>query len=81
MPSYETEGHPIFNRLVTMDHYRNEYVDQLKTMEIVKKNDKHERSKSSADKRATIKSDEKRVNVERNGREDKRSSNKTKKNV
>lgn len=87
MPSYETEGHPSFNRLVTMDYFRtwkterDEYVDQLKTIEIEKKNEKHERSKSSADKRAKTKSGEKKESVERNGQDDKRSFNKTTKTV
>lgn len=87
MPSYENEGHPSFNRLVTMDYFRtwkterDEYVDKLKTIENKKKNEKRERSKSRADKRAASKSDAKKENVERIIQDGKRSSNKTKKTI
>lgn len=87
MPSYENEGHPSFNRLVTMDYFRtwkterDEYVNKLKTIEIKKKNERPERSKSSADKRAASKNDSRKENVERNGQDGKRGYNKTKKPV
>lgn len=90
MPSYENEGHPSFNRLVTMDYLRtwkterDEYVDQLKTIENKKKNEKRERSKSRADKRAASKSDTKKENIERNRQDGTHSSklfNKTKKTI
>lgn len=54
---------------------RDAYVDQLKMIEIEKKNERRERSKSRADKRTAFKSDAKKENVERNGPDGKRNSN------
>lgn len=83
VPSYENEGHPSFDRLVTMDYFRtwkterDEYVGQLKTIETKKKNERCDRSKSRADKRVASKSVVKKENAKRNGQDGKQSSNKT----